>query len=342
MASKKPQSKMWFIEEPERLFKSKDIPQADLLPKVRQLVGATSTGVVTPSGLRDALKLDARHVAYYKRAAVILGLLVEDDDGQLGVTQRGRELLGTPEGSMPERRRLLDAILAARSLRPFRSFFEGENVSVTELAFRLQAISELSPSTAKRRATTLRQWCRYVREVPKPSSRGPSLADVTSEIENLVKAHNAHVKEQWIEWLKQIDPKRFEAIIGELVVAMGYAEVDVCGRGGDGGVDVRAIRTDKWGHSDRVAIQVKRYSKNVQAPFIDQMIGVMHREKCAEAYIVTTAGFSKGAREGASQAKGLRLIDGNSLVEKLAEFGVGLTLGDYGEMKAVRARRQSA
>src|SRR5438874_11479927 len=123
MGTKKSQQEaMWFAKEADQLFRSEDIPQANSLSKVRELVAAVNAGIATPAGLRDALKLDDRHVAYYRRAAVIIGVVVENDDG-LVVASPGKNVLAAPADSEQERKAFREAILGSKLLAPFRSFF---------------------------------------------------------------------------------------------------------------------------------------------------------------------------------------------------------------------------
>src|SRR4051812_40919643 len=135
MGTKKSQQEaMWFVKGADHLFKSEDIPQANSLPKVRELIAAVNAGIASATGLREALKLDDRHVAYCRRAAVVLGVIAEAEDGALTLTSHGKTILAATLGLPAERKAFRDAIFTSKLLAPFRSFFEGGDVSPEELA----------------------------------------------------------------------------------------------------------------------------------------------------------------------------------------------------------------
>ena len=73
-----------------------------------------------------------------------------------------------------------------------------------------------------------------------------------------------------------------------------------------------------------LAIQVKRWKHNVQAPTVQQVRGSLgaHEQGC----IVTTSDFSSGAREEASKMDKapIALIDGKELINLLMENQVGV------------------
>lgn len=337
MGTKKSQQEaMWFAKDANTLFRSEDIPQANSLPKVRELVAAVNAGIATPAGLRDALKLDDRHVAYYRRAAVILGVVAESDDG-LAVTPTGKNILAAPAESTQERKEFREAVRRSKPLAPFRSFFEGADVDLDDVAHRIGIMTGLSKATADRRAQTLLAWRKFLGESEAESSEA-KLPDVQKVIAKQIETHNALAIETYLKKLLKQPPKKFEELIGALVSRMGYSEVVVTGRAGDGGVDVRAVRTDPLsGHKTRVAMQAKRYRNNVARAHVDQMIGVMTREQCNVAYLITTADFSKAARAAAAQYPGLQLVDGTRLIGLLVEHEVTLRRGEYGAISEISA-----
>ncbi|MDY7228260.1 DUF7226 domain-containing protein [Hyalangium rubrum] len=169
------------LSKSARLHRTVDVPQADRLENVRQLMAAAKEGIQHPAALRELLGVDERHFAYYRRAATILGLLVDREDGRLDLTEDGRALLGTKERSPEERRQFHAAIISARGLRPFQSFFEGETISFEEISHRLAQLTGLSKTTADRRAQTLMRWREYVR-APESTAVGPDLPNLTSQL----------------------------------------------------------------------------------------------------------------------------------------------------------------
>jgi hypothetical protein len=316
----------------DRLHRSHDVPQADRLETVRQLVAAIRDGIESGAAMLDLLVLDRRHYLYYRQAAVILGLLEFSAKGRVIVTSSAQRLLGTVEGSREERAVFAEAIQSARALRPFASFFGGEAVEPAELARRLVTMTGLSQTTAERRAHTLVRWRLYVQGPDAEEARGLALPDVAGQVRGLIERHNALVKQKAQAWLHAVEPARLEKLAARLLRAMGYLEVEHRGGAFDGGVDVVAKVPAPVGRASRVAVQVKRYRDAVGRATVDELHGVMHRDRFDRGIVVTTAKFTPQAREAARELP-IELIDGERLVELLAEHAVVLRRGEFGDLR---------
>lgn len=126
--------------------------------------------------------------------------------------------------------------------------------------------------------------------------------------------------------LMAMPPDRFEALIGELLLALGFEEdtIHVTSYGGDGGIDVRGVLNAASVTQVNAAVQVKRWRNNVQAPVVQALRGslVVHEQ----GIIVTTSKFSRGAIQEA-QAPGktrISLIDGDKLINLLMLHAIGV------------------
>ncbi len=292
--------------------------------------------------LLELLDVDARHFAYYRQAATILGMITRTADSRVALSEQGKSLLATPERSEAERLCFREAIRSARALKPFQSFFEGEDIPFEQVADRLQRLTGLAPSTAERRTQTLFQWRKYI-QGDAHRAVGPQVPALTSQLESLIARHNALAKQSFLEWMQKMDPTAFEHLVGRLVQAMNHLEVVVQGGPGDGGVDIRAVKIDQWNHPTHVAIQVKRYSEtnSVGRKQVDELIGVMTRERLASGILVTTADFSAQAQKAAAEEPRLQLVNGAKLVDLLARHGVGVKYGKYGEIVLASASEQA-
>jgi restriction system protein len=127
------------------------------------------------------------------------------------------------------------------------------------------------------------------------------------------------------EALLRISPGDFEQLVGRLLGAMGYQDVTVTRRSGDGGIDVVAeIETGIL--ELRTAVQVKRLRSNVQRPVVSQLRGDMALMDVDQGMIITTSGFSQGAKGVARvrNAAPITLIDGDRLADLLIEHGIGV------------------
>lgn len=115
--------------------------------------------------------------------------------------------------------------------------------------------------------------------------------------------------------LERTDPIELEQVVGMIWRAYGW-RVESERRSNDGGVDFMAVRRDPV--ETRCAVQVKRYTDGakVGSPEVQQYSALLHRDDVDVVAVVTTGGFSRPAREFASQA-GVRLVDGGRLAEML-------------------------
>ena len=73
-------------------------------------------------------------------------------------------------------------------------------------------------------------------------------------------------------------------------------------------------------------VQVKRQKANVGRPVLDSLRGSLYRFGAQRGTIITTSGFSKGAKDAALDvgAAPITLIDGTKLVELLVRYELGI------------------
>lgn len=107
--------------------------------------------------------------------------------------------------------------------------------------------------------------------------------------------------------------------------AMGFEEVTVTKRSGDGGIDIRGLLVVAGSVRIKMAVQVKRWRNNVQAPVVQMVRGSLGAHE--QGLIITTSVFSPGAREEAARpdASPVGLINGDQLVSLLIEHELGVT-----------------
>lgn len=135
---------------------------------------------------------------------------------------------------------------------------------------------------------------------------------------------NKKTRKTLLEKLKKVDPAEFEEMIGQLLAAIGFEEVEVTTRSKDGGIDVRGTLVVGEVVSTRLAVQVKRWKNNVQAPVIQQVRGSLGAHE--QGLIITTSDFSPGARREAARpdATPVALMNGEELVALLVENEIGV------------------
>ncbi len=121
-----------------------------------------------------------------------------------------------------------------------------------------------------------------------------------------------------------MDPKEFERLIGTLLASLGFDAIEVTRFHGDKGVDLRATLTVGGITDVRTAIQVKRWSNNVQAPQVRELRGGLGPHD--RGLVITTAGFSAGAVEEAMEPdrSPISLVTGEQLLGLLIDNEIGV------------------
>ncbi|MFN8464578.1 MAG: restriction endonuclease [Caldilineaceae bacterium] len=144
-------------------------------------------------------------------------------------------------------------------------------------------------------------------------------------IEEQVQQINQRTREQLHELLLAMPAKRFESLIMELLLKMGFDEttLQVTPFSNDGGIDVIGVYRAAGLTEVNAAVQAKRWKGNVGAPTVTQLRGSLQVHQ--QGIIITTSGFSSGARKEAVALGKTRiaLIDGRELVELLIKHRVG-------------------
>lgn len=152
-----------------------------------------------------------------------------------------------------------------------------------------------------------------------------SLVQSNLTIAELAKHAEDQAREQLGNFLKKMNPYAFEHLIKRLLEAMDYDNVVVTKRSGDKGVDVEA--DIKLGISSiHEVIQVKRQKGNIGRPVLDQLRGALHYFNAVRGTIITTGGFTSGAKKFGivPNVSPITLIDGETLLDLLIEHDIGI------------------
>jgi len=128
--------------------------------------------------------------------------------------------------------------------------------------------------------------------------------------------------------LATVDPFRFEQVVLDLLVAMGYGgsrkeAAEVTQKTGDEGID-GVINEDRLG-LDVIYVQAKRWKANVGRQEIQSFVGALAGKKANKGVFITTSSFNDNAT---AYAAGLNqkviLVDGRRLSELMIEHGIGV------------------
>lgn len=134
-------------------------------------------------------------------------------------------------------------------------------------------------------------------------------------------------KEEVLDALLNMESSSFERLVQRLLRESGFTQVEVTGRSGDGGVDGKGIMRLGGLLSFHVIFQCKRYRGSVSANQVRDFRGAMVG-RADKGLMVTTGNFTKDAVREATRdgAPAIDLIDGDQLVEKLKELGLGIRI----------------
>ncbi len=290
-----------------------------MLPVLQAVAGAE--GPVTSSALRNAVAesvgLSAADRAETIRSGapvfdnrvhwavtylVQAGLLVRPKRGVVAITERGRDVLQ----SHPQR---IDNALLER----FPEFVEFRKRSGTRPRSKLTAGREQSAAA----------------DAP-PRER----------LAAAVREANAAVAEELVQRIRDREPDFLEALVLELLTAMGYGGRDGAaehlGGPGDEGLD-GVIRQDALG-LDRVYVQAKRYAADnpVSRSAIQGFVGALHGAQADRGIFITTSRFTAEAARYAERVNArVILIDGERLGDLMVTYNVGVQDDETFVMKEI-------
>lgn len=168
-------------------------------------------------------------------------------------------------------------------------------------------------------------------------------APVSTPLETLELAYQqlrAELASEIAQALHSAEPDKFERIVVELLVRMGYGgnladAGKAIGKTGDEGID-GVIKEDHLG-LDNIYVQAKKWNaKNVGGPDLQQFAGALQGQRARKGVFITTSEFTKQARDFVQKIDAkIVLIDGKALCELMIDFNVGVTPTKPIELKKI-------
>jgi hypothetical protein len=131
---------------------------------------------------------------------------------------------------------------------------------------------------------------------------------------------------QWLHlqefWWQTLDGRRFEVELAMVLERLGY-DVRCTGGAGDGGVDLVLSQAGR-----EVIVQCKAHKNPIGPGAVRDLYGAMIHRNASEAWLVTTTGFSRAARDFAD-GKRIRLLRVRELskVDQPLDRSISRTLG---------------
>jgi restriction system protein len=289
-------------------------------------------------------QVNPRHMQGHWLLASGYDLLTENTKGYLELTERGRRFVDEPTGAVVsdidthEGLHGLLAILAdlgptapGSIVAPWMTFLQrvsrirAESTARGFLYHRLRNLLERSYVAKVGRKYEITPAGLAWLKVSGFAESTTTAPNETRRLWDLIESQRESARATLRERLSAMDPYAFEQVIGRLLQAMDYTDVEVTSRSGDKSVDV--IGRIALGITEvREVIQVKRQQGNVQRPVLDMLRGALHRFGAVKGTIISLGGFAKGSLNAAFEpgAAPITLIDGDKLLDLLIENGIGV------------------
>lgn len=143
-----------------------------------------------------------------------------------------------------------------------------------------------------------------------------------------VRDKNNAVKKQLLESLMSMPPFSFEDLVAEVLRHLGFENINVTAKTGDGGIDVTGELVVAGTIKNNICVQVKRWRNNVQRGNIAELRGSLRPYQTG--LFITTSDFSKPAIDEANDPykAPISLINGKELVEIMCSYGIGVTVDE--------------
>jgi len=170
-----------------------------------------------------------------------------------------------------------------------------------------------------------REIVKAVRDIDKKKSIASEPLDEPSEA--IETSDELAWQQQLHRMLLSLDPNAFERLAQRLLRESGFIQVQVTGKSGDGGIDGVGIARINGFLSFHVLFQCKRYQGSVTASQIRDFRGAM-QGRTDKGLLITTGTFTRDAIKEATRdgAPPIDLIDGEQLVQRLKELGLGVKI----------------
>jgi len=207
----------------------------------------------------------------------------------------------------------LDYLLRwARNYLKRAGILENSARGVWSLTDKGRKLKEINPKDIIRQVAS-RDATRKKRTIREPA------ADDQDEVEEL------SWQDELVELIKSMPADSFEKLSQRLLRELGFKNVEVTGRTGDGGIDGKGILNIGSIITFRVVFQCKRYKGSVSAGAVRDFRGAV-QGKADKGLLITTGTFTREARAEAQRdgALAIDLLDGNDLAIKLKELGLGV------------------
>ncbi len=150
---------------------------------------------------------------------------------------------------------------------------------------------------------------------------------------------NGALRKEVLELVKKMDPIRFEQLVLDLLLSMGYGgsreeAAQVTKASHDEGID-GVINEDRLG-LDVIYLQAKRWQQTVGRKEIQSFVGALAGQQATKGVFITTSDFAETAVQYARKvAQKVILIDGDRLADLMIQHNIGVSRVRAYEVKQV-------
>lgn len=194
--------------------------------------------------------------------------------------------------------------------------------------------TQLTRDYLEQNSTAFSEWMKKVRTdtgnstqpaTPSPTSSKPP----TEQIEDAYITMRRLLADDLLAKLKSIDPFKFEQLVLDVLVAMGYGgsraeAAKVTQRSSDEGID-GIINEDRLG-LDSIYVQAKRWQNTVGRKELQAFVGALAGQGASKGIFITSGEFASTAQEYVKKLpQKVILIDGTRLVDLMIDHDVGVS-----------------
>lgn len=158
----------------------------------------------------------------------------------------------------------------------------------------------------------------------------------TVELEEELEEETAEMswQEEMLDVLQGIPPDKFERVCQRMLRELGFINVEVTGRSGDGGIDGKGVLRLGGVLSFPVVFQCKRYRGSVSPSHVRDFRGSMIG-RADKGLFFTTGYFSRDAVREAQRdgAPPIDLVDGYQFAETMRKLGLGIDIEKVEKVK---------
>jgi restriction system protein len=178
---------------------------------------------------------------------------------------------------------------------------------------------------------------------PESVQQPPDLAAKTKTPEELMLAAHqmlqSALKKELMDLVRKMNPFRFEQLVLDLLVAMGYGgsraeAARVTKNSGDEGID-GVINEDRLG-LDVIYLQAKRWQQTVGRKEIQSFVGALAGQQAHKGVFITTSDFAETAVDYAKKvSQKVILIDGDRLADLMMQNNIGVAKSHSYDVKHI-------